>query len=39
MIRCFSFSSSNIHGASMGAILEKIKTLTKMDGTTGKNKK
>ena len=27
MLRCFSFGSSNIHGASIGAIPEKIKIL------------
>jgi hypothetical protein len=34
MIRCFSFGFSNIHGASMDAIPEKIMIPVKMDGTT-----
>jgi hypothetical protein len=39
MLRCFSFGSSNIHGASKGAIPEKIKTSVKMDGTTEESEK
>jgi hypothetical protein len=31
MIRCFSFGFSNIHGASMDAIPEKIMIPVKMD--------